>query len=196
MDAGEQSDASMDASMRAAIDAAAGPRDGGGDGSDPGPDGDDDAGASDASSASDASDLPDAQRDAGDAGDEAPNFARVYAEVISVRCAFCHHPDLDGEGDDVALIGYSLGHLDMHDIDSAYANLVGDGGVAAAGIHCGPPESPAGLYKRVIPGDYANSLIYTKVTNPVCGVRMPDGYPQLSEPEIALIREWIRGGAK
>jgi hypothetical protein len=83
----------------------------------------------------------------------------------------------------------------MHDVDAAYANLVGESGVPAAGIHCGPPESTAG-YKRVIPGDYEHSVIYTKVTSPVCGVRMPDGLPPLDDADIALIREWIRGGAK
>lgn len=131
-----------------------------------------------------------------DASDEAPRFQEVYDKVIAVRCAFCHHPDTDGDGSDSAMIGYTLGRLDMHDVDAAYANLVGDGGgVLAAGIHCGPPESNAG-YKRVIPGDFANSVIYTKVTTPICGVRMPDGLPPLDDAGIALIRDWIHGGAK
>ena len=151
-----------------------------------------------------ASSAPDAggPRDAGeeldlDAGEqEAPRFAQVYEEVISTHCAFCHHPDADGDGGDSAMIGYTLGHLDMHDVDAAYENLVGDGGGAlAAGIHCGPLASDAG-YRRVIPGDYAHSVIYTKVTVPVCGVRMPDGLPPLDDAGIELIRAWIQGGAK
>jgi len=139
--------------------------------------------------------------DAGPSDAGVITFRYVYEHIIGVRCAYCHHPDSDGDGgNDWAMIGWSLGHLDMHTADDAYANLVGsgDGGVQAAGIHCGPEAS--GLdYRRVIPGDPVHSLILHKISEdiPVCGVRMPDDSSgALDAGEIQLIHDWIEEGAR
>jgi hypothetical protein len=137
-------------------------------------------------------------RDGGGDGGPAHSFAAAYA-VIAEHCAPCHHPDRDGpDTGESEGIGYSLGHLDMSTAELAYANLVGSEGtgVLAAGIHCGPPESTAG-YRRVVPGDPANSLIINKLSHetPECGVRMPDGLPPLDAGLIAIIAAWIEAGA-
>jgi len=144
-----------------------------------------------------ASEIDDAGKDAGaDAGEE-HLFAAAYA-VISDHCVFCHHPDRDGPGaGENAGIGYSLGHLDMSTAEKAYANLVGDGtGVVAAGIDCSPTATSE-VYRRVGPGDPADSLIIDKlaVRPPECGVGMPDGLPQLDPTSIEVIAAWIRAGA-
>ncbi|MFT3923743.1 MAG: hypothetical protein QM778_14520 [Myxococcales bacterium] len=128
-------------------------------------------------------------------------FRYVYEHLIGTRCAYCHHPDSDGDGGaDWAMIGWSLGHLDMHSVDAAYDNLVGpnDAGVQAAGVHCSPAASGED-YRRVIPGDPDNSLIIHKVSEatPVCGVRMPDDNSgPLDDASIELIHDWIEDGAK
>ncbi len=138
--------------------------------------------------------LPDASaQDASDAGADGDaaaetTFDDVYA-ILSEHCAFCHVP---------GSIGYNLGKLNMSTRELAYKNLVGfeEKGVLAAGIHCGPPESPPG-YRRVVPYKPEESLILNKLSRtPRCGVPMPDNYPALSDEQVALISAWIAAGAK
>lgn len=82
-----------------------------------------------------------------------------------------------------------LGHLDMSNAQTAYANLVGK---AADGIDCGG----TGLV-RVTPGLPAQSLIIRKLLGTAeCGVQMPDGFPALSATEIDVFQKWISAGAK
>ena len=49
-------------------------------------------------------------------------------------------------------------------------------------------------FKRVLPNDAANSVLYRKVSGTTCGSRMPTGVA-LSTSDITLIRDWINQGA-
>jgi hypothetical protein len=121
--------------------------------------------------------------DAGDDADDvvhtyAPTFSAVYGEILLPVCAglFCHGAS-------------ETGNLPMVTADMAYAALVN---VPAHGPNCGD----AGLL-RVAPGDPDASLLYLKVTNPPCGLKMPPSYePYLDDRETAQIASWIAMGAQ
>ena len=72
-------------------------------------------------------------------------------------------------------IGGSSGGLDL----STEAGLIAGGNSGAAVVACDPD----------------NSLLICKITGSDCGSQMPLGGPALSEPDIALIRSYIEGGA-
>jgi hypothetical protein len=59
------------------------------------------------------------------------------------------------------------------------------------------PSSQIMGWVRISPGDTANSLLYRKITQdtPPVGSRMPLGGPNLMAANIAIIRDWILGGA-
>jgi hypothetical protein len=121
--------------------------------------------------------------EAGDAADDvvhtyAPTFGAVYGEILSPVCAglFCHGAS-------------ETGNLPMATPDMAYAALVN---VPAHGPNC----ADSGLL-RVAPGDPDASLLYLKVTNPPCGLKMPPSYqPYLDDRETAQIANWIAMGAR
>jgi hypothetical protein len=89
----------------------------------------------------------------------------------------------------------------------AYGNLVGDGGMFAAGNSC----ADSGI-KRVVPADPTHSLIYNKVASNdgdggdikmpdggptvFCGHPMPLNGPALGSADLSTIRDWIQQGAK
>jgi len=85
------------------------------------------------------------------------------------------------------------GGLDLR-AESAYASLIN-------------VQANAGNYVRVFPGEQDLSLLYQKVAaktegftlsalpNPIGGGAMPTGSGALSENDLGLLREWIRGGA-
>jgi hypothetical protein len=56
---------------------------------------------------------------------------------------------------------------------------------AGSGGDCSPS-----LY-YIVPGDLTDSLIYLKLTNPICGNRMPDGGPYLGTTRINRLARWI-----
>jgi hypothetical protein len=56
---------------------------------------------------------------------------------------------------------------------------------AGSGGDCSPS-----LY-YIVPGDLTDSLIYLKLTNPICGNRMPDGGPYLDTRRINRLARWI-----
>jgi hypothetical protein len=124
-----------------------------------------------------------------------PNsFTEVYTQIIRPTCSndYCHYQN----------VGIRYSALDMSSQVSAYWGLVDQ---LCAGAAC------SGMgYRRVIPGDPDNSMLYEKVSqkNPPCGVQMPadiaalqEGIPQfsgtaLSKDQQTLIYNWIREGAQ
>ncbi len=106
----------------------------------------------------------------------APTYEAVYDEVLVPNCAlpFCHA----GSGD----------YLQLLTADVGYASLV----LAPAQ---GPMCASTGL-KRVDPGHPETSLLYLKITNPPCGVKMPQVLGATLDPrQIDQIRRWIACGA-
>jgi hypothetical protein len=86
--------------------------------------------------------------------------------------------------------GYTMGMLDMSSEATAYTNLVG---VAAMAAVC------TGKGMRVVAGDSAMSILYTKVAAanvPTCGPKMPATGAKLTAMQVAMIKAWIDGGAK
>jgi hypothetical protein len=114
----------------------------------------------------------------GDAGADtapaAPTFTQIYNSIIEGRCRGCHSG------------GSPDGNLNMGTKANAYTNLVGK---AAAGGAC------SGKGTRVVAGNAAMSILYTKVTTPTCGSRMPQGSGPLSADQQNRIRDWINAGA-
>lgn len=105
--------------------------------------------------------------------DPTATFTRVQNEVFTPTCAQlgCHDPLGRQEGMILAP-------------GRAYAMIVGQPSV----------ESPS--LRRVAPLDPASSYLYRKITGAgITGDRMPQGLPPLPDPEIRLIRDWIRRGA-
>lgn len=111
----------------------------------------------------------------GDTGGMAPTFTQVWSSTLEGKCRSCH----DSTG--------PAGNLNMANKGNAYNNLVGK---PAAGAACN------GMGTRVVAGNAAMSILYTKVTTPTCGARMPaGGAPALSMTETNRIRDWINAGA-
>jgi len=124
-----------------------------------------------------------------------PNsFTEVYTQIIQPTCSndFCHYQN----------VGIRYSALDMSTQVSAYWSLVDQ---LCAGAAC------SGMgYRRVIPGDPADSMLYEKVSQktPPCGVQMPAdiaalqrGTPQfsgnaLTKDQQSLISNWILEGAQ
>jgi len=123
----------------------------------------------------------------------ANSFTDVYTTIIGRTCTndFCHY----------AAIGLLYGSLDMNSQVTAYWNLVDQ-----------PCQSPACAKQgtRVIPGDPGKSVLYQKVSQPLCGAQMPANIDlvRLPTPEYGfsgtaltaeeqkLIHDWIWDGAQ
>ena len=107
--------------------------------------------------------------------------ADVYDQVIRAKCSACHSD------------GPSMGGLAMFPgAATAYANLVGVPAGAAEGNLC----RNSGVL-RVQPGEPDKSLIYLKLTNPICGSAMPPAAlgKAATAAQVELIRQWIADGA-
>lgn len=107
----------------------------------------------------------------------APIFQAVYDEVLVPSCAdlFCHN---DGDG-----------YFDALTIDIAYATLVN---AKTDSIDCGA----LGLL-RVKPYEPQQSLLYLKLTDPPCGLKMPRTYDGYIDPrQVEQVRQWIELGAE
>ena len=118
----------------------------------------------------------------GDAG--VVTFTRVYSEIINSgpSCNGCHTPAAG-----------PTGNLDMSSQATAYMNLVSKPPTSAK--PCNVEQSTA-LF-LVDPGKACTSLMYLKVTNPPCGVKMPaSGPPYLTQAQSDLVGGWINAGAK
>src|SRR5713226_7203198 len=105
--------------------------------------------------------------------DPTATFTRVQNEVFTPTCAQlgCHDP---------------LGRQESMILSPgrAYAMTVGVASI----------ETPNLM--RVTPNDPANSYLYRKITGAgITGDRMPQGGPFLTDPQIKLVRDWIRRGA-
>jgi 3D (Asp-Asp-Asp) domain-containing protein len=79
-----------------------------------------------------------------------------------------------------------MGKLDLSSQATAFTNLVG---VAATGTSCN------GMGTRVVASDADMSLLYTKVTTPTCGSKMPLGETPLTSTQADDIKGWINAGA-
>ena len=103
-------------------------------------------------------------------------FQSDIAPLLAASCATCH------------LTGDEAGNISLVP-DRAIATLVG---VKARG-------APALM--RVVPGDPDQSYLVmklegTQIAHGGNGAQMPFGAPPLSPDRIAMIREWIKQGAK
>jgi cysteine-rich repeat protein len=85
------------------------------------------------------------------------------------------------------------GDLDLT-TDHAYQDLLGEDGRGA--------PSSSGLFKRVLPTEPNESLLYLKLASkkagydgPNVGSPMPTGFPALGDDHLEAVRQWIRGGA-
>lgn len=103
-------------------------------------------------------------------------------DLLKAKCTGCHtttHPALPM---DAANSARTYMNLTTRDIESENP----------------PCESFEAQYPLLVsPGSPDKSWLYVKVSmTPPCGVRMPRNAPPLSDAEIALIRDWIMGGAR
>ena len=106
--------------------------------------------------------------------------ADVYDQVIRAKCSACH-------SDAPSMGGLAL----FPGAATAYANLVGVPAGAAEGNAC----RNAGVL-RVQPGEPDKSLIYLKLTMPICGSVMPPAaVGQTTTAQVELVRKWIAEGA-
>jgi hypothetical protein len=120
------------------------------------------------------------QSGGGAAGGKLSFATDVYDAVIRARCAACHS-DAPSFGGLAFFPGAAM----------AYASLVA--------VPAGPAEAnlcrDSGLL-RVQPGDPERSLLFLKLTQPPCGSKMPPAvYPQATEAQVSLVRQWIADGA-
>lgn len=101
-----------------------------------------------------------------------PTLASLQENVLTPICAQCH---IGGNA--------PLG-LQMDTVENSTANLINVDAVTN-------PQ-----FKRVQPGNAANSFLYLKVIgDPQAGARMPLGQTPLDDATIALFEEWIDNGA-
>jgi hypothetical protein len=110
----------------------------------------------------------------------AGTFDRIQTQIFTQSCALSHCHDSQTHSGGMLL-----------ESGAAYTNLVNvdpsNGSALAAG------------WKRVAPGDSANSFLYHKVRgalpNPSYGLRMPRLRPRLNRTLIDIIQLWIDAGA-
>jgi hypothetical protein len=102
-------------------------------------------------------------------------LSRDVQPILTANCDFegCH-------GGSAPILGQ-----DLSSADRSFATIVN------------VPSEEVPELMRVKPGDSANSYLFEKISqdNPRVPTRMPQGRPNLSDPEIELIRRWIDGGA-
>jgi hypothetical protein len=125
----------------------------------------------------------------------AVSFTNVYSEIIQPTCSndYCH----------AAGVSQAHGALDMSSQETAYWSLVDQ--------YCEGPTCAGTGYRRVVPGDPADSMLYIKVSsaNPTCGSQMPADLASfkvtstskfsgtaLTDAQQNLIFQWIKDGAQ
>ena len=103
-----------------------------------------------------------------------PTLTSIQANIFTPSCALsgCHSGAAPQMGQNLSS-------------GQAFANIV----------NVSSTEQPA--FKRVLPGDAANSYLYMKITGDprITGVQMPLTGGPLSADKIAAIRDWINAGA-
>ena len=104
-----------------------------------------------------------------------PSFTRDVVPILKTRCATCH------------LTGKEAGNIALYPA-AAYASLVG-------------AKSPVSGFLRVVPGKPDDSYVIMKLEGTHLakggkGARMPFGAGPLPAAQLALIRSWIKAGAK
>jgi len=117
--------------------------------------------------------LPTEPGSGGEPIDPTATFTRVQNEIFTPTCA----------------------QLGCHDrIAHQQDQLLAPGSAYAQTVNVASTEMPS--LKRVVPGDFANSYLYRKITGAgITGDRMPQGGPYLTDAQIKLVRDWIRRGA-
>ena len=110
----------------------------------------------------------------GPPSDTGPALGFVQASVFTPHCALpgCHAPPAPEQGMDLSA-------------GKAYVSTVGIDSTELSG------------FKRVAPGNAADSYLYMKIAGDprIAGERMPFG-GTLTAAEIDLVRAWIEAGAK
>jgi hypothetical protein len=105
--------------------------------------------------------------------DPTATFTRLQNEIFTPNCTAIGCHDLIGRQEGLILVP-----------GQAYTAIVGVPSVQMSNL------------RRIDPGNYPDSYLYRKVTGAgITGERMPSGGPPLTDPQIALIRDWIRRGA-
>ncbi len=103
-----------------------------------------------------------------------PTLTSIQSNIFTPSCALsgCHAGSTPQMGQNLSA-------------GMAYSNIV----------NVPSTEQPA--FKRVLPGDAANSYLYMKITGDarITGVQMPKVGGPLSADKIAAIRDWINNGA-
>ncbi len=103
-----------------------------------------------------------------------PTLSSIQSNIFTPSCALsgCHAGSTPQMGQNLSA-------------GMAYSNIV----------NVPSTEQPA--FKRVLPGDAANSYLYMKITGDarITGVQMPKVGGPLSADKIAAIRDWINNGA-
>lgn len=106
----------------------------------------------------------------------APSYTKDVAPILKSRCAVCH------------LTGKEAGNLALHP-GAAHASLVGVKSVVAKGMNRVEPGKPEESY-------LVAKLEGTHVAKGGSGARMPFGAAPLPQPQIDIIKAWIKAGAK
>jgi hypothetical protein len=114
----------------------------------------------------------------------------IYTPIVNTICIACHAPGQMADFMDLTVGASAVVTTKWVNVNPA-ANASG----TLMNSVCGTPL-PAS-FKRVVPNDTTNSLVWRKLndTTPPCGVRMPEGGPFLSAPQIQLFTDWINQGA-
>jgi hypothetical protein len=112
----------------------------------------------------------------------APTYTAVWFEILVPNCAnsFCHG------GNDNSFI--------LSTKEASYRSPTGLLDAPAGGSAC----AKSGLL-HVDPGHPESSLLYLKLTDPPCGVRMPNlpgSLGRLDPRDIEQVRSWIELGAR
>jgi hypothetical protein len=105
---------------------------------------------------------------------DAPTLTELQTTIFSPQCGVvgCHGPPAPEQG-----MNLTAGNT--------YAFTVGVNSTELSG------------YKRVAPGNAADSYLYMKITGDprIVGVRMPFGAAMLTPDELEAVRQWIEAGA-
>ena len=117
--------------------------------------------------------LPTFPGGGGEPIDPTATFTRVQNEIFTPTCAALGcHDRLGHQQNQILTVGGAYGQTVGHQSE----------------------EMPS--LQRVSPGDPASSYLYRKIVGSgITGDRMPQGGPYLSDPQIKLVRDWIRRGA-
>jgi hypothetical protein len=113
----------------------------------------------------------------------AESFAAIYRDIFASASTSCTATPCHGRK--MAL--EAVGNLDMSTPAISYTALVGK--TSDSAMCAGKP--------RVVPGNAQGSLLVRKLRDTTldCGVVMPAGSDQISDPDLMRIVSWINAGA-